>query len=488
MTLLARARATYVVVAATLLAGAGLARATPFIPGRQVPNAIAGPTDPHVASMIANPATLGALPGFHVWLDGGARLHLGSITRTPLDGGVGINPGGADIRWADLDAFLGATYAFRDYLTIGISVYTPYTDFTSYGESALRYHAVNHTFATLAESAAVGARLSDRFYVGVSFQFTEAWLRYRFDRDTALAGGSALVDQPNALCGNGPCGLENELARQRLSLRGFSYAIGFGLGIIVRPIDRLWLALSWSSPMRIFRQRNPDLALYDTRAVEVSGVRGEQANPTEPPPLYRGNDQISMLLPDVVQFGMRFEATTRIDFEAGARWIGYGFRRALDVTLQGPALENAGLTSATRPPVQFLLDRGLQDAWGLWMSGRFRVRESLRLMPFVFFETAAVKKELVNAANLDAEKLDLSLVAEWKPHRRVTLGTHLGGTAYFLGDAGQGFRPREQVRCVDAAYSLDACGDLLGGRALPEASGRYTLFVLHVGAALGLDF
>lgn len=486
MTVTARARVATFAVAASLLACASVARAYPLLPARQVPSAIAGPTDPHVASMITNPATLGALPGFHVWLDGGARLHLGSITRTPLDGGAGVNPGGADLRWADLDAFLGATYAFRDYLTIGISVYTPTTDFTSYGDSPVRYHAVDHTFAALAESAAVGARLSDRFYVGVSFQFTEAWLRYRFDRDAALAGGSALVDQPNALCGDSPCGLENPLARQRLGLRGFSYAIGFGLGIIVRPIDRLWLALSWSSPMRIFRQRNPDLALYDTRAVEVGRAPGDPARAGTPAPVF--NDQISMLLPDVVQFGLRFEATTRIDFEAGARWVGYGFRRALDVTLQSADPSRAGSTAATRPPEQFLLDRGLQDAWGLWMSGRFRVRESLRLMPFVFFETSAVKKELVNAAALDSEKLDLSLVAEWKPHRRVTLGAHLGGTAYFLGDAGQGFRPREQVRCVDAGYALDACGDLLGGRALPEASGKYTLFVLHVGAALGLDF
>jgi long-subunit fatty acid transport protein len=474
------------VVVVTVAAG-GRARAYPFIPPRQVPSAIAGPTDPHVASMITNPAALGALPGFHVWLDGGARLHLGSISRSPVDDGAGINPGGADIRWADLDAFLGATYAFRDYLTIGLAVHTPLTDFTSYGDTAVRYHAVDHTLAALSESAAVGARLSDRFYVGVSFSFTEAWLRYRFDRDTALAGGSALVDQANTLCG-GPCGLENELARQRIGLRGFSYAIGFGLGIIVRPVDRLWLALSWSSPMRIFRQRAPDLALYDTRLVEVSGVRGEQPDPNAPPPVYRGNDQISILLPDVVQFGMRFEATPRIDFEAGARFINYGARRAIDVTLQGTEIEKAGLTAATRPPPQFLLDRGLQDAWGLWISGRFRARETLRLMPFVFFETSAVRRELVNAASIDSEKLDLSLVAEWKPHRNVTIGAHLGGTAYFLGDAGQGFRPREQVRCVDAAYSLDACANLLGGRALSEAAGRYTLFVLHAGAALGLDF
>ena len=69
-------------------------------------------------------------------------------------------------------------------------------------------------------------------------------------------------------------------------------------------------------------------------------------------------------------------------------------------------------------------------------------------------------------------------------HRR----RHLGGTAYFLARVDSRFDAHAETACVDAAYSLAACGKQNFGDALPSTSGRYTFFVLNAGLALGVHY
>ena len=459
--------------------------AYPFLPPRPVPSAIAGPTDPHPAAVYYNPAALGPLTGNHVYLDGGARVHLGSVQ---LNANESTAASSTPISWSDLASFVAATTDVQgnEVLHGGIAVYTPYTDFTQYGDTAVRYHARQHTMAVLGESLAASVRVTSRFWIGAGINFYEAWLRYNYDRDTAPYGGKALVDQPNALCNGAACGLENPLASQQVHLRGFNWGVGATLGILVRPIDRLWLSLSWIT--RTYSPgRGPDMALYDDQRPGVTPTPGlaHLCNPTLG---CTGNDQISVVLPDVVYFGLRLEGTPRFEFEAGARYVNYGARRQLDVSLQGGVLDRLGKSADARVPPQFLIDRGFQDAWAFWVSGRWRVRDNIRLSPMLLFETSAVSPEVVNAASIDGNKLDLSLTAEWKPTRLVRIGGHVGGTAYLLGQAGQAFSSRAVVDCVEHAYSLDYCGKVSAGQGLPSADGQYTMFVLHLGASIGFDF
>src|SRR5262249_14406883 len=134
-----------------------------------------------------------------------------------------------------------------DSFTIGLAVYTPLSDLTAFGDTPVRYHAIHHTFITFEQTIAAAFRLSSRFYVGAGATFAENWLDYRFARDVAPAGADRLVNQPNNLCGGMPCDFENPLARQDVRLRGFNWGIGFSLGVLGRPIDRLWLGLAYLS-------------------------------------------------------------------------------------------------------------------------------------------------------------------------------------------------------------------------------------------------
>jgi long-subunit fatty acid transport protein len=196
---------------------------------------------------------------------------------------------------------------------------------------------------------------------------------------------------------------------------------------------------------------------------------------------------VSMSLPDILQAGVRVEVTPRIDVEGAVRWVHYGSRAQLDVSLQGGDLGLLATSRAAAVPPEFRLDRGLQDAWGLETSARFQVSGPLRLSPSLFFETSAIESSAVSAAAIDGPKVDLALTGEWRPVRHLVVGAHVGGTAYVLGDVHSRYDSRAEAACVDAHYALEACGQSLNGSALPTASGHYTLFVVHLGASIGLE-
>jgi long-subunit fatty acid transport protein len=457
-----------VAIVASCLLLTARALAYPFLAPRPVPSAIAGPADAHVAAVFYNPAALGPLRGLHLHIDGGARLEEGTITR---DGGAGS----AAINWANPDAFVGLSWDLNtDAFTVGLAVFAPFTDMTSYGQSPVRYHAINHTMFILEESIAAAFRVTNRFYIGAAANFAEGWLDYRFDRNGSL---DPCPPQPT-----NPCSVttEDPATAQQLRLRGFGWGIGFSVGVLVRPVDRLWIGLSYVS--HIF---NPgpgsDFPLTDTS--KRGTFNFVPANPPTSTGAYVfGNDRVSHSVPDILMLGIRGEITSRVELEGQARWVHYGNRPVVEVELQSADVQRLGL------PASFFIDRGLQDAWGLEFSTRWKIKDRLRLSPSLFYESSAVDSRKVDAANIDAHKIDLALTLEYKPVRHLVLGLNLGVTIFFLQHAGDAFDPQKQVDCQSAQYALDACQAVNSGDALPKASGNYTLVVPHAGGSIGMEF
>src|SRR5262249_31744070 len=154
------------------------------------------------------------------------------------------------------------------------AVSTPLVDISEFGDSPVRYHAMFHRFYMFEQSAAAAFKISGRFYIGAGANFAEAWLDYKFARDAALQGGSQLVAQPNGLCNGMPCGFENPLARQVMRLRAFNWGIGFSVGILPRPVDRLWIGLSYIS--HIFNTgRGGDFPLRDANRPRLVPANGQ---------------------------------------------------------------------------------------------------------------------------------------------------------------------------------------------------------------------
>jgi long-subunit fatty acid transport protein len=468
-------------VAALVGGGATRALAYPFLPMRPVPDAIAGPTDPHVAATLYNPAAIGYLRGIHFFVDGGARTQLGSVAR---DGGAGSS----SVAWINPDTFVGVTWDLgTETLNLGISVYTPFSEFSSYPKRGpLRFHEQHLTFATLEETLAGAWQIEKHVAVGAALIIHQSWIDWAYARDLAPAGGSARVVDANSLCGGAPCGYENALAEQQIGLRGFDYGFGFAVGLIVRPDDRVWIGISYTS----HEGGGGDINLANSRQSRVTTAPGQgmpcrdaDGNPT---PNCFGDDRIILLLPEMVQAGVRVQATPRLDIEASWRFVHWGARSAVDVSLQGG---NLGLADVAP---QYFLDRGLQNSYLVEVSTRHTVSPALRLSPSLAFETSAITPSAVNPAALDAPKLDGALTVEWKPWRSgnnaFIVGAHLGATVYFVGHVQSRFDAGAETACVDSAYALDVCQKQNLGQALPSASGNYTLFTLNAGLALGFIY
>ncbi|MGZ3443269.1 MAG: OmpP1/FadL family transporter [Polyangia bacterium] len=463
-----------VLLSSLVLLTATRALAYPLMAPRPVPDAIAGPTDPHVAAAFYNPAAMGYLRGVHFFADGGARLGLANIKRDAA-GGSSTNAAGA------IDSFVGITWDLAtDSLNIGLAAYTPFSDLASYARTGpLRYHEQSLHFATLEETLAGAWQIERHIAIGAAFLVNESWLDYDYARDLAPAGGSATVSQASALCGGAPCGYENPLAEQQIHLQGFDHGFGFVVGLIVRPDDRVWLGASYTN-----HKAGGDVSLTDATRAQVTPAPGQGA-PCGSPSCF-GRDRVLLLLPEMVQAGVRVVLSPSLDLEASWRFLHYGARTALDVSLQGGNLAHAGV------PPQFLLDRGLQNTNLVEVSTRHKLSPTLRLSPSLAFETSAIAADAVTPATLDAPKLAAALTVEWKAWQAsstsLTIGAHIGGTAYFVSRVNSRFDAHAETACVDAAYSLNACGKLDFGDALPSASGSYTLFVVNAGVAVGIQY
>jgi long-subunit fatty acid transport protein len=460
-------------VSSLVLLIATRALAYPLMAPRLVPDAMAGPTDPHVAATVYNPAAMGYLRGIHFFADGAARVGLASIARDNAGTSTGEPVG--------LDSFVGVTWDLAtETLQIGLAVYAPFSEFSSFPASGpLRFAEQMQTFATLEEVLAGAWQIERHIAIGAGFLVNESWIDYAYARDLAPAGGSPVVSQPSALCGGAACGYENPLAQQQVRLRGFDHGFGFVVGLIVRPDDRVWLGASYTN-----HKAGGDVSLSDPERAQVTPAPGQGAICGGGPCF--GRDRVLLVLPETVQAGLRVMVSPTFDIEASWRFIHYGARTALDVSLQGGNLQQAAV------PPQYLLDRGLQNTYLVEVSTRHTLSPTLRLSPSLTFETSAVAPSAVNPAALDAPKLDAALTVEWtawkKASTALTIGAHLGGTAYFLHNVNSRFDAQAETSCVDAAYSLFACGKLNGGDGLPSTSGTYTWFVLNAGVALGVTY
>ena len=133
----------------------------------------------------------------------------------------------------------------------------------------------------------------------------------------------------------------------------------------------------------------------------------------------------------MIQAGVRVDGARRRSSRGAWRFIHYGARTALDVSLQGGNLPQASV------PPQYSLDRGLQNTYLVEVSTRHTVSPTLRLSPSLTFETSAVAPSAVNPAahrRAQARRRAHPRVAARgaRSRRPLTIGAHVGGTAYFL--------------------------------------------------------
>lgn len=458
------------------------AEAHPVVPIRQLPSTSASAADPHVAAIVYNPAALGLMRGLHVYVEGDVRVSTLSVK---LDEG-----GRSSAAYVSPTGFVGIAYnALRDRITVAFATFTPMVDLARLPPSLERF-ATRYDFAAVQQNFAAGARISNRFTVGAAFTVLEAFGDVRFSRDIAPSGGSALVNMPNDLCGGAPCGYGNPAAKQQVRASAQRFGLGFTLGVLTRPIDRLWLGLSYQS--RIFNTvTSSELMLSDRSGGYITPATGQGYQcGAKAEDACRGNVRIQMPIPNILMLSARIELKKSMELTLDFRWVNSGTFPTREIQIQGAAIDGLGNSTAAKIPPRFLFDRGLRDAFLGAVGLRLQPHRRVRVAPSLLYESPGVERSHTTPASLDGHKIDLSVVVNARLTQRVHLSAHAGFTTHAFGRIDSAFQSQYETDCVDAQYSLTvpACIDRVKGRAWPSASGTYVYIVPHFGLGLEAAF
>jgi hypothetical protein len=262
-------------------------------------------------------------------------------------------------------------------------------------------------------------------------------------------------------------------------------------GILARPLDRLWLGVSWQHVFPLLGHGagyEQDYATPSATGAQVTAAPGSGA-PCGPGPC-TGGDEIAFALPDVFHLGARVQVREGLELSTWARLVLYGgYGTSSDPALRGLVVRLSSSAARAGTPEQLVIDHALRPAFAAETGLRWRPRKGLRLGLSLAGETSAVPERSVDAEALDAPKVDATVAGEWRPLAWLRLLLSYGLTAYFpVAPSPGAFDPNARLRCADGASSLDACADDLAGRGLPTAAGTYTLFLHHLTAGAALDF
>lgn len=442
----------------------------------------AGPTSPHPANIIANPAPmLLATPGIHVFIGGVGTFDQLSIDRQLVDENGAFTDGpsidgttaGAGGNAGIMRAWPGGSIAFI--------ASVPPPDETLAGEAALGYHTRgSRTRRVDYGTLSAAYRLTSRISLGLAGTFSTRDTVLRFARDTALEAGRDPSRGIESDCGGMRCGLEHPLATElwtvtvasdrwnvfgvelpALTLDDLRFSAG---GLVILPGDVL-VGITYQRPWNLGRVERTG----DTRVVSA---------PRDGGAVRVGEATLFVRQPQLVRLGARSRMRERWDLVGELRWRLLGRASYEDVRTYGGDLAAGGI-----PPI-YARPRGLRDAIALELGvEEIDDGQVLRLGGRVGIDSGAVASDRLSArapwgAQLTAGGgAQLRLGSRWV----VQLTYNTGYQPSASSNPGA-FDPVRLLDCIDSGYdvSLPACATVRAGYGAPTSAGTYARWS-HVG-------
>ena len=444
-----------------------------------------GPTSPHPTSIFINPAALlFSRPGFHLHIGGALRLDQVGIDRKIVDPASGELAGGPSVSTTTLSP-TGGIAVWRSVLqeraVFGAMLHTPVIERFIAGEDALRYHILGGTMYQGMLSAAGGFKVADWFIFGLGVSLGYSGLHLEMARDTALEAGSGAERGIASDCGGSPCGIENPLASETITIdvasgggaeggflsklggpfEDFAANVGATLSVAIKVKGDWWGALSYVSPPGALPGRSLELKQRGTVQIEEAPRDGGE--------FHRGRASVRFRMPQSVWLGVRGPVLPGWDLVTSARWQNLSRHQQFELRMYGGDLEEVGV------PEWYPRYRGMRDVIQLTGGlegqdvGRTRFGGRVRL------ENGATSVENVAPLQIEGWNAALTGGVDLQLHQHWVLNAGYDLT-WFLpaGVDDSAFDPIGRLSCVDSGYDFDECRAAREGRAIPTAAGDYS--------------
>lgn len=464
---------------------ARIGRASPMEDATAGNAVFSGPTSPHPTSIFINPAALlFSRPGFHLHIGGALRLDQVGIDRKLVDPESGELTSGPSVSATTLSPGAGIAVwrsVLQERAVFGAMLHTPFIDRFIDGEQALRYHILGGSMYQGTLSAAGGFKVADWFIFGLGVSLGYSGLHLEMARDTALEAGSGAERGIASDCGGAPCGIENPLASETITVdvasgggagggflsklgapfEDFTSNVGATLSVAIKVKGDWWGALSYVSPPGALPGRSLELKERGTVQIEEAPRDGGE--------FHRGRAQVRLRMPQSVWLGVRGPVLPGWDLVTSARWLNLSRHQQFELRMYGGDLEEIGV------PEWYPRYRGMRDVFQLsgGLEGqdvgrtRFGGRARLEYGATPPGNVSPLQIEGLNAALTGG--VDLQLHQHWVLNAGYDL-------TWFLPTSvdDSAFDPIDRLSCVDSDYDFDACRAAREGRAIPTAAGDYT--------------
>ncbi len=426
----------------------------------------AGPTGAHTGSIIANPASLLRLiPGWHLFLNGAARLEQISVARDVVSADGASAPGAtARGRTFGAGGQVGAILAWPGGMIAATTALAPPEE-TLTGEAALAYHSLGTRSRRVDWfSLAGGYRYGRAIHLAFSATLSERRTTLQFARDTALDAGRDPDRGVTSDCGGVACGLEHPAATELWTLRvAPDYLLDINnlilsAGLLVRLPSATLLGLSYQRP-------------WSLGSFELSGTARIDAAPRDGGGVASGEATVFVELPEVWRLGTRTAVAPEWEIVTEVRWRRLANVGTFDVRTHGGDLE------AGRVPEYFPRARGLRDAVAVELGlEQIDVGQPLIVGGRFGVDTGATGGHRI------------SPTSPWGPEMTAAIGGQLRVGSQWIVQAGyqlgyqlpvdadpSAFDPIDRLDCVDRGHDFDlpACATVRAGYGLPSAAGTY---------------
>jgi long-chain fatty acid transport protein len=382
-----------------------------------------GPTTADAAAVFWNPGAMPLLEGTEAMIFGAASFvgaHYQRDTPDPVTGQPFPN---ADLFIPKPDVYLGVvTNAGLKRWRFGLGFAIPFVDgaewASEYGgkPSSTRYYAITARLAEFVIEPAVAFRVNRYLSVGLGIDITALWVAHKAMTDFGARVNQMacqMLGSPELCTTDAPLPREDPQFDAPTTINGVGWTAGVFGGVLVTPIPSLQIGAALHSgsgtvAVPIDLQVTIPQAVTDFVRTNLPGVTL---------PELRASGTVGIPAPLIVNAGIRWAPTERLELSADLRWI----RKSPMSVMVG----NVHRTTSALIGDQVLIKASGDDLLLGWL-GAYRLGQSWRLALRLEYSPNTRPEDYTTPVSLDVDKIALHLGAEWRVSRRVLLYAEYG--------------------------------------------------------------